>query len=106
MSDTVYRAACDRADAARQQLVDSANRVKERLSPAALKQDAKDGIVDAARNAATNLTAKARQRPVATGAAAGAFLLYLCRRPLAALFGRLYVRLHDSHRQKSENQDG
>lgn len=106
MSDTAYRAACDRADAARRQLQNSANRAKERLSPAALKQDAKDGISGAVRNVATNLTAKARQRPVATGAAAGAFLLYLGRRPLAALFRRLYVRLHDSQTQESETQDG
>jgi hypothetical protein len=106
MSDSAYRAACERADAARGQFLNSANRAKERLSPAALKQDAKDKVSGAARNVTTNLTAKARQRPVATGAAAGAFLLYLCRRPLAALFRRLYVRLHDSHTQESETEDG
>jgi len=50
--------------------------------------------------------AKAHQRPIAVGAAATAFGLFLARRPLAALFQRLYVRFKDTQTDNSENDDG
>ncbi|WP_420145367.1 hypothetical protein [Sphingobium sp.] len=87
-----YRAACDRADVARGRLRLTADDAKARITPARLKQDAKDGLGNAVSNSLSNMKAKALQRPVATGAAATAFGLFLFRRPLAALFGRLYVR--------------
>lgn len=101
-----FRAATARADAARAQLLHSLDRAKARVSPAALKLDAKDKVKSAASQAVAGAKAKAKERPFAVGAAGAAFLLYLGRRPLAALFRRLHVRLHDDHAQGSETDDG
>ncbi|QGP80883.1 hypothetical protein [Sphingobium sp. CAP-1] len=104
--ETAYRQAITRADAARAQFLASAQAARVRIAPARLKQDAKDGISAAALNGVAQVAAQVRQRPVAIGAAAGAFLLFLARRPLAALFGRLYVRFTHKDSEISETDDG
>lgn len=101
-----YRAACDRADAAKGRLHLTAEETKARITPARLKQDAKDKASATVRDGIAQVAAKAQQRPVAIGAAATAFGLFLFRRPLAALFGRLYVRFKNSGTDISENDDG
>lgn len=101
-----YRAACDRADTAKGRLQLTAEEAKARITPARLKQDAKDKASGAVRGGIARIAAKAQQRPVAIGAAATAFGLFLFRRPLAALFGRLYVRFRNIDADISENDDG
>ena len=101
-----YREASARADAARARLLASADAARARVAPARLKQDMKDGIGGATKDGIALVAAKAQQRPVAIGAAAGAFGLFLCRRPLAALFRRLYVRFRNQDSENSETDDG
>ncbi|NWK98147.1 hypothetical protein DM806_21275 [Sphingobium lactosutens] len=101
-----FREASVRADAARAQLLATAEDAKARVAPARLKQDVKDGIGGAAKDGIALVAAKVQQRPVAIGAAAGAFGLFLARRPLAALFRRLYVRFRNQDSENSETDDG
>ncbi|MBH1992709.1 MAG: hypothetical protein I8H86_07460 [Sphingomonadaceae bacterium] len=101
-----YREACARADAARNQLLASATIAKDRVTPARLKQDAVDKAWGAIKDSAANAVNAAQQRPVAIGAALAGFALYLARRPLAALFGRLYVRISNTPPDLSETDDG
>lgn len=101
-----YRAACERAYAAKGRLTLTAEDAKARITPAQLKQDAKDKVSGAIRGSIAQVAANVQQRPVAIGAAAAAFGLFLFRRPLAALFGRLYVRFRNTDADISENDDG
>ncbi|KQN09566.1 hypothetical protein ASE85_00995 [Sphingobium sp. Leaf26] len=100
-----YRAACDRADAARGRLHLTAQEARVRVTPARLKQDVKDKAGAAVTNGIAQAAAHARQRPIAIGAAATAFGLFLARRPLAALFARLYVDLKNRP-EHSETDNG
>ncbi len=104
--ETRYREACERADAARGRFQLTREEAKARVSPARLKQDVKDKASGAVKNGVVRLVAKVEQRPVAVGAAAAAFGLFLVRRPLTALFRRLYVRFQDTQLDNSENDDG
>ncbi len=101
-----YRAACERADVAKSRLDLTAADAKARIAPARLKQDVKDNARSAVSNGLAQFSAKAQQRPVAIGAAVTAFGLFLFRRPLTALFGRLYVRFRDRHTDNSETDNG
>lgn len=101
-----YREACVAADAARARLVDSAIAAKDRVTPARLKQDAVARVVDGVKDGAAHVVASAQQRPVAFGAALAGFAIYLARRPLAALFGRLYVHIRNTPPDNSETDDG
>ncbi|EQB30704.1 hypothetical protein [Sphingobium ummariense] len=93
-----YKAATARAREARAHFLTSAQAARDRITPARLKQDAQAQAADVV----GRMAAKARQRPIAIGTAAAALLAYLARRPLAALFGRLYVRLRN---RKPESDD-
>lgn len=101
-----YREACARADERRAVMMSSLNDAKARIAPARLKEDVKAKIASASKNGLASAIAKVEERPVATSAAAGAFALYLFRRPLTALFGRLYVRFKDRNPEHSETDDG
>lgn len=104
--ESAYRAAAARAALARTQLRTSAEDAKARIAPARLKQDVIDKASGVVLDGIAIGAAKAQHRPVATGAAAGAFVLFLFRRPLAALFGRLYVRISNPNPDNSETDDG
>lgn len=101
-----YRAAAARANDARVQLLTSASDAKARISRARLKQDVVDKVTGTVLEGIAVGAAKAQQRPVAVGAALGAFGLFLFRRPVTALFGRLYVRLGNPKTENSETDDG
>ncbi len=101
-----YAEACVRAETARARMLASAEDAKARIAPARLKQDATSAVTGAVLSGVAKGAAQAQQRPIAIGAAATAFILYLARRPLAALFGRLYVRVKDAQQQISETDDG
>ena len=96
------------ADAAQKQaaLLCSAAAVKERISPARLKQDARQKIADGMSNGSAYVTAQVQERPVAAGAAVGALLLYMFRRPLWALFRRTYVRITNHTPETAEADHG
>lgn len=98
-----YRAACARAIVARTRLNDSAAVARARLTPARLKQDARDYAVQTMTDAGHRAARWVRAHPIAVGAATAAFIVYLARRPLAALFGRLHVRWKT---RNSENDHG
>ncbi|BAV64156.1 hypothetical protein [Sphingobium cloacae] len=97
--ETAYRAAVEQAEEKKARFFLSAQAAKARVAPARLKQDAKDQLTSFAMDGVV----KVRQHPVAAGAGLAAFTLYLARRPLAALFRRLHVRLRN---RNTENEDG
>lgn len=104
--ELAYREACARADLARAQMQISAAHAKARIAPARLVQDVKDKAIDGVSGAVALGAAKAQQRPVAVGAAATAFALFLARRPITALFQRLYVRFRNTPTDLPENDHG
>ena len=108
--ELAFREACARADLARAQMKISAAQAKARIAPALLIQDAKDKAIDGVSGAVSGAVAlgaaKAQQRPVAVGAAATAFALFLARRPITALFQRLYVRFRNTSTDMPENDHG
>ena len=101
-----YQEAVARAEAAKQSLMSSAQTAKARITPARLKQDATAKVVDVAMDGMAYAAATARQRPAMAGAAGAALLLFLARRPLAALFDRLGVQNDDTNPDHSETDDG
>ncbi|BBD97985.1 hypothetical protein SAMIE_1014860 [Sphingobium amiense] len=104
--ETSYRAAVARAEAARAQLRQSAHDAGARIAPARLKQDVKAKISGAVKNSVARVGDKARKNPVAVGAAGAAILLYFARRPVTALFRRLYVRLTNARSNELETDNG
>ena len=80
--------------------------VKARVSPARLKQDAKQKVAVGMSNGSAYVAAKVQERPVAAGAAASALLLYMFRRPLWALFRRTYVRITNHTPETAEADNG
>ncbi|MFZ2996737.1 hypothetical protein [Sphingobium sp.] len=101
-----YHAACLRAEEARNRLLATSQEARARIAPARLKKDAVGKVKGAFRDSINSASAKVQERPVAAGAAATAFLLFLARRPLTALLKRLYVRLTDPNRDNSESKNG
>lgn len=105
-TETSYRAAIARAEIAKAQFRQSAQDAKARVAPARLRQDVKDKISGAAKRSVARVGEKARKNPVAVGAAGTALVLFLARRPLTALFRRIYVRLTNTHSHELENDNG
>lgn len=107
MTDTTtYQLACRRADEARARFSRTAQEAKASVSPARLKHNIAGKTKNALQDSVAVVGDTVRQRPVAASAAATAFVLFLVRRPLAALFGRLYVRWTNPNHQYSESDDG
>ncbi|WP_242123029.1 hypothetical protein [Sphingobium sp. Sx8-8] len=104
--EEAYRAASTRADERKAAFLNSAQAAKARIAPARLKQDAKDKATETLLDGAAYAAAKVQQRPTATAAATAALGLYLFRRPLGALFRRLYVRINNRKEDTSETDDG
>lgn len=104
--EQAYREATERAIHLRSKAVLSLADAQARIAPDRLKADAEAKITATALDGVAYVGAKARQRPVATGAAATGIVLFLFRRPLTALFGRLFVRLRNRNTEISEIDDG
>lgn len=96
---TDYQQATVRVQARKTALLSSLYEARERLAPGRLLVDAKGKIIGSISAIPSQAVIKVRERPVAFGAAASAFTIYLFRRPLAALLGRVYVRLKDRNRE-------
>lgn len=104
--EEAYRAASARADQRKAAFLSSAQAVKARVTPARLKQDAKDKATETLLDGAAYAAAKVQQRPTATAAAMAALGIYLMRRPIGALFRRIYVRISNRTEETSETDDG
>lgn len=104
--EDAYRAASARADQRKAAFLSSAQAVKARVTPARLKQDAKDKATETLLDGAAYAAAKVQQRPTATAAAMAALGIYLMRRPIGALFRRIYVRISNRTEETSETDDG
>ena len=102
-SEQAYRAATERAEARRAALLDSLAATRARVTPAKLGADAKNRLTQGMAAFGTKASETVRERPVVTATTAAAVVAYLARRPIAALFRRLYVRVRD---RNSENHDG
>ena len=89
MSEADIARAQEKANAAREKLLESTHALQERLSPAVLA----DGAWKAAREKGQEVAAEAvravKQRPVISSAAAVGLAAFFARRPLAKLFGLL-----------------
>lgn len=100
-----FQAASDLVEARRSLFLANLKAARARLSPARLKADARDRVVHGLVDAGHNVRRTVQERPVATTAAALALGAYLARRPLAALFHRLYVRLRNGPDAHSISED-
>ena len=105
-SEEQYLQAAAEVERRKASFYSSAAAVKKRIAPARLKADIQDKVVDGLQKGAARVTTRVSERPVETGAAATAFLIYLNRRPLSALFRRLYVRITNRTPETSETHDG
>ena len=104
--EQAYREASERAALLRNTALLSLADARARIAPDRLKADAEAKLVATALDGIAYVGAKVRQRPVATGAAATGIFLFFFRRPLTALFGRLFVRLRNRNTEISEIDDG
>lgn len=100
-----YRAANIRANEAKSAFLASLGVAKSRIAPSHLKADAKRKITEAVMDGGANAAAQIQARPIAFGAAASALLIFLMRKPLAALFRRLYVHRKPPDTGNSETED-
>lgn len=96
---THYQEATARAQERKAVLLSSLSEAKTRLAPGRLLDDVRGRMIGSITAIPSQAVEKARQRPIAVGAAAGALLIYLLRRPLWTLFGRLYVRVRNRNRE-------
>lgn len=104
--EDAYRAASAQAEARKSAFLSSAQAARARVAPARLKQDARDKATETLLDGAAYAAAKVQQRPTATAAAVAALGIYLMRRPLGALFRRIYVRISNRTEETSETDDG
>ena len=76
------------ADRARSQLMTTAHRLQERVSPGTLAQNAWEGAKDKGANLAENAVDAVRSRPLAATGIVAAITLFLAREPLMDLAGK------------------
>jgi hypothetical protein len=107
MTDEIsYQAARLRAENAKARFMDSVQVAKARVAPARLRQDVKDKISATAHNSVAKVKMTARERPAVAAAWGAGLLLFFGRKPLAALFRRLYVRFGKPQPDSMENDHG
>ncbi|MGE4323252.1 MAG: hypothetical protein AB7E60_09515 [Sphingobium sp.] len=87
-----YRLAVTEAEEAKARFLATLGEAKQRMAPARLKSDAKQKAAELVLDTGRKAAAGIKQRPIASGAAAGALIICLARRPIGTLFRRLYVR--------------
>ena len=94
MSDSVkdIAAAQARATAAREDLVATLGEIQARLQPKTLIHEGLDKIKERGTQIADETMDAARAKPALAGTIAGAAVLFVARRPIARLLGRLFFR--------------
>ncbi|WP_375195517.1 hypothetical protein [Sphingobium sp.] len=104
--EEAFRAASTRAEERKSAFLSSAQAAKARVAPTRLKQDIRGKATETLLDGTAYAAAKIQQRPTATAAAVAALGIYLMRRPLGALFRRMYVRISNRTEETSETHDG
>jgi hypothetical protein len=104
--EEAYQAARVKAEERKATFLTTVQATRARVAPARIKQDVSDKITGTILDGAAYAAAKVQQRPAATAAAVGAFALYAMRRPIGALFRRLYVRISKRTEDISETDNG
>ena len=88
------------AERARAQLMTSAHRLQNRISPGTLAQNAWEGAKDKGANLAENAVDAVRSRPLTTGGVVAAITLFLAREPLMDLAGKLVDKTKPARKPK------
>ena len=78
------------AELARQRLSSTLGELQTRLSPGTLASNAWEGVKDKSGEIADEAVEAVKSRPVVSGAALGAFLLFLARSPIKSAANRLF----------------
>jgi hypothetical protein len=78
------------AELARQRLSTTLGELQARLRPGTLASNAWEGVKDKRGELADDAVEAVKARPVATGAALGAVLLFLARSPIRSAASRLF----------------
>lgn len=105
-SEIAYRDACAKAQIAKEKFAETSREAKARIAPARLKQDVIANAKMSASDLAARASAKVKERPIASGAAGIAFLLFLARRPVMALLKRSYVHCRNVYSRDTETDHG
>lgn len=105
-----YRAATARAEAARVEFLSALGAARLRTSPDRIKAEAKEKAFGFFRELRDEARAQVTRRsPWVLGALGGAIVAWLFRKPIAALFCRLYVGLRErfgAQAPMEESDDG
>ena len=80
------------ATAARARLMTTIGEIQDRLQPRELVREGVDRLRERGEDLAEQTVATVRANPAATATAGGALALFLLRRPLGRLVGRLFSR--------------
>ncbi|MDB5672553.1 MAG: hypothetical protein JWO25_3512 [Alphaproteobacteria bacterium] len=90
MSATEIINAKTQAELARRRLTGTVAELQTRLRPGTLASNAWEGVKDRSGDLADDAVEAVKARPVAAGAALGAFLLFLARSPIKHAASRLF----------------
>lgn len=80
------------AERARASLMATAHELQERLNPKTMARDAIQGAKEKGADLAENAVDTVREHPRAAGGAAAAVALFVVRKPIGSLFGKLFRR--------------
>jgi hypothetical protein len=100
-----YRKASLEADLARARFLGTLDVAKSRLSASRLKARAQALVVEALQDSGKQARSAVVRHPFALGTALAAIIALIFRRPLAALFKRLYVFGRDKYNSIRQSED-
>ena len=92
------------ADRARSQLMTTAHRLQERISPGTLAQNAWEGAKDKGASLAENAVDAVRSRPLAATGVVAAIALFFAREPLMDLAGKATDKVRTKSRKKPKTR--
>ncbi len=92
------------ADQARSQLMSTAHRLQDRISPGTLASNAWEGAKDKGANLAENAVDAVRARPLAATGVVAALALFLAREPLMNLAGKATDKVRSKTRRKPKTK--
>lgn len=100
-----YRKASAEADVARQRFLSTFGLARNRLSVSRLKSRAQAALVEALQDSGKQARSVVTRHRFALGGALLAAIVFVFRRPLTALFKRLYVFGRDKYRERKLSED-
>ena len=92
------------ADRARSQLMSTAHRLQNRISPGTLAQNAWEGAKDKGASLAENAVDAVRSRPIAATSVVAAVALFLAREPLMDLAGKATKKVRSRRARKPKTK--